>query len=218
MCRKNLKITGYNTGYLTCSQCVPPLCSPTDTSSPTKPQVPSHSKPKQTWLMLHIPPPPALQICPLHYALTRPYPKWYHKPGIMQEAPARTPTMGTGEDSHTHQSDCSPNSGLGADIWSDSRPCPPMKATQGTTQGKCLAVWRYHLSGECLVWLSSSLRQLQNGPQTTEGPNPTHNSQRAITIDWTDAKAAQPQQKGIHSTHRRCPWRSEILWTGDIAL
>lgn len=38
-----------------------------------------------------------------------------------------------------------------ADSWSDYRPPPPMKAPQGTIQGKCPAVWCYCIPGKCLI-------------------------------------------------------------------
>ena len=73
------------------------------------------------------------------------YPKWCHKPGSVQAASTRvsaTPEW-RGEDSHTHQPNCSSSIGLGEDMWSDSRSWPPIKASRGgggITQGKHLAL------------------------------------------------------------------------------
>ena len=70
---------------------------------------------------------------------------WWSAPLQMILAPER------GKDNHTHLSDRGLSSGLEADNWSICRPHPPMKSTQGTTQGKCPAVWCYCILGKHLV-------------------------------------------------------------------
>ena len=57
-----------------------------------------------------------------------------------------------GKDNYTHQSDCSPSSGLGTDMWSDCRPNPTNESFSGDNTGIVPAAWCYHAnSGKCLV-------------------------------------------------------------------
>lgn len=62
-----------------------------------------------------------------------------------------TADPGKGEDNYTHQSNCGPSSRLREDFWSDCRPYPPMKASEGRTQGEYPAVRCYCNPGKCLV-------------------------------------------------------------------
>ena len=85
-----------------------------------------------------------------------------------------TPALGRDEDSHTHQFDYGLSNVLAADVWSDYRPCSPMKAFQGTTQGESPAIWSDRSSERYLVSPNSSSGQPQSSPLTTQEPNPAH--------------------------------------------
>lgn len=62
-----------------------------------------------------------------------------------------SPEKGKVNHNHTNQSDGRTSSGLDGENWSDCRPCPLRKATQGTTQGQYPAVTCYDISVKCLV-------------------------------------------------------------------
>ena len=68
-----------------------------------------------------------------------------------------TPALGRGEDDYTQQSNCGPSSGLWPGIWSERRPHPPTKASQGTKQGKCPAFWCYCISANAWSDLTQAL-------------------------------------------------------------
>lgn len=73
-----------------------------------------------------------------------------------------TPTPERGmEIINTHQSNCSFRSGKGTDFGWGYRRCPPMKASQETTQRKHPATQCYCISGKWLFYPNSSLRQPQ---------------------------------------------------------
>lgn len=91
-----------------------------------------------------------LQIRTIQPALSRSRSKvvpqaWHcaRSPDSGQHHPKVALFMWKGEDNHT-QLHYSLNSGLGEDIYSDYMSCPPMKASQGTTQGEYLDVWYDH--------------------------------------------------------------------------
>ena len=67
-----------------------------------------------------------------------------------------SPALGRGEDTHTNQPDCSPCNGIEVAIWSDCRPDPPTRASQGTTQGKHPAIPNYCICRKHLVSLNLS--------------------------------------------------------------
>lgn len=60
-----------------------------------------------------------------------------------------TPAPGRGKET-TYTSQTGHSSGLGTYRWADYRPCPLMKVSQETTQGKCPAIWCYYISSKCL--------------------------------------------------------------------
>lgn len=97
-----------------------------------------------------------------------------------------------GEDRHKN-SNCGPSIGLEADIWSDWKPCPPMKPSQETIQGAYLAVWCHCISGKCLIWPNSSPRWPQTSPLTIQEQNSAHNSQRAMQRTGLKGNAPPPQ-------------------------
>ena len=95
---------------------------------------------------------------PSNLPLAAAHPKRRHKPGGVQAAPIGASTapkcllpFGRGGHKHTYHSGCGPCGGPGADIWSDCRPHPPMGASQGTKQGKHLAVSHDCICGQHLV-------------------------------------------------------------------
>ena len=158
----------------------------------------------------------ALWICPLRYTLgSRPskaVPQAWQcasSPNRSQHHATVTPALGRGKDNHTHQSDCSPSSGLEAGSWSDCRPCPPGTASQGTTQGKRPAVWCCCISGKCLFCLDWSPRPLQTGPPHHKGKDshwrrrkwPSHTAGHTHHTQETFSEAPGCRKQGtLHGT------------------
>ena len=92
---------------------------------------------------------------------------------------------------------------------SDFRPCPPMKASQRTTQGDSTL----EFSVTVVLTNASQTQHKRTGPSTTQGPNPIHSRQREpLQMTGLKAKTAQPQQQDTCTTHMRHP---EAPWSGD---
>ena len=112
-----------------------------------------------------------------------------------------TLALGKGEDNHTHQSNYSPSSGLGADIWSHCRSCPPMfprrQHRESAPQFGATAFLTNFLT-------QLSPRWLRTDPLTTQAPNPVHSRQRESLLRiGPKAKAAQLQQYNACNIHKR---------------
>ena len=165
-------------------------------------QLPCHSVPTMLCLATMLP----------NTLSARAHTRQCHRPGSVQAVRmvASTTPKGLlpwrGKDSHPQQSACGPGSGLETGIWSDRRPRPPMKDSQGTTQGRCRAVWCYCISGKRLVRLKSSPRHPKTGPLTPQEPNPAQSKQgESLQMTGLKEEATQPQQMGTHVTHRTHP-------------
>lgn len=130
----------------------------------------------------------------------RDHPKCYHKPGRVQEnlREARTtpksllPNRKGLRTIHTRLNLAHNEfGGLGADIWSNNRPSPPTKASQGTIKRKNPEVQCYCISSKHLIGLNSSAGQNKSCPQ--EG-------KRTIAEDWNKGKNSSATIAG-HTRH-----------------
>ena len=143
---------------------------------------------------------PAFSCGPAHFntASAGVHPKLCHKPGSIQAAlmgqhhPKRTPVPGSGVEKHIHQFGCSPNSGLGADTWSDCRACPPTKASQETTQGELpIDIWQ--MPG--LAPLKPTMAP--DWPTTTTGTKPCpQQAESTIANNLTEGKSGSAKTVG----------------------
>ena len=156
-------------------------------------QVPSCSVP--AWTLLGLCPAPTFSCrpAPLQYALgqspskAEPQAWWCAiSPGRGQHHSKVTPVSGRGENNHTHQCVWAPAQDWGPDVWSDCRPHPPAKVSQG----------KFPCSSEPpRLWQTPDLTQLKpnvapdwltNNPETKPCPQ---QGKRTTADKWTEGKS-----------------------------
>lgn len=102
-----------------------------------------------------------------------------------------------------------PNSGLGANGPSDCRPRPHRKISQGTTQGKCPAVWNYFISGKCLVRLKSKAAQRWS-TNTTGTKCCLPEVTRPTAQGWLEGKSGPDPTAGCMQHTQEMPLKSQV--------
>lgn len=121
----------------------------------------------------------------------------------LHKSPAPLPSDScprTGDNHHTHRSNCGPSSGQGSDMWSDCRTHPPTQASQETTQGKLPAVRSVLPHCPQTSGLTQSLQQPLTGELTTRDQTlPKTGTESHCRLQ---EKVPRPQQEGTCNTCR----------------
>lgn len=118
-----------------------------------------------------------------------------------QHHPKVTPAPWRGQKTHTYWFSCSSSSGLVADICFGCMPHPPMKASQGTTQGEHPTF----VATAALANICSDLTQAQSSPKLVSNNTGTkpypQQPKRATEDNYTEGK---------------CGWATTVGWVERI--